>query len=317
MKKKIGIFIAIIIFTSFFFWNFHHQLYSPFNSQEKQIYLSPGMKTIEIFELLKGEKLIPSKWPLILDILIYPKHLSLKHGEYRFEKGMSPFQIIDKIFKGDVVMYKITIPEGLTSYEITQKIKKINELEGTLSKVPEEGSLFPSTYEYKRGQTRASLTEKMEKEMTKLKSQLMLKYKQVNFQEKLIMASLIEKETRVDHERPRIAGVFYHRLSKKMKLQCDPTVIYAVTNGQGVLNRPISKIDLKTDSPFNTYRFEGLPPGPICNPGKASLIAAFEPIETQDLYFVVKGGGEHEFSKTLANHNKAVANLRKLEKEKK
>ena len=158
--------------------------------------------------------------------------------------------------------------------------------------------------------------EKMQKEMTKLKTQLMLKYKNINFQEKLIMASLIEKETCVDHERSRIAGVFYHRLAKKMKLQCDPTVIYAVTNGQGLFNRPISKVDLKSDSPFNTYRFEGLPPGPICNPGKASLIAAFEPMETNDLYFVVKGGGEHEFSKTLENHNKAVANLRKLEKEK-
>ncbi len=315
MIKRIFLTLIVIFFFPFsFYFYFQDQLYTSFVEQEKTIYFTSGTKTLEILSTLENEKMIPSKWPIILDFILNPKHLSLKHGEYRFEKGMSPFHVMEKIYKGDVVTYKLTIPEGLTSFEIVERLKKIEELEGTLARIPLEGALFPSTYEYKRGQTRGFLLDRMEKEMERVLSELSKDYPSSNIAEIVIMASLIEKETFLDHERPRVASVFYNRLSKNMKLQCDPTVIYAVTQGKETLSRPLSKTDLKIESPFNTYRVYGLPPTPICNFGRGSLMAAFNPLKTGDLYFVAKEGREHEFSESLENHNIAVQKLRKRER---
>ena len=306
---------SIFFFLIILYFHFQDKLYQPFVSEEKIIYFTSGTRTLEILSTLEDNKIVPSKWVLILDLILHPKHLSLKHGEYKFQKGMSPFDIMEKIYKGDTLSYKITIPEGLTSFEIVERLKKIEELEGTLTHIPTEGSLFPSTYEYKRGQTRGSLLDRMQKEMEKILNDLSKEYSSKDIKEKLIMASLIEKETSVDHERPRIAGVFYNRLRKKMKLQCDPTVIYAVTHGKQFLSRPLSKTDLMIDSPFNTYRIYGLPPAPICNPGKESIIAALNPLTTNELFFVVKEEGrEHEFNDSLENHNIAVQKLRKRER---
>jgi len=221
------------------------------------------------------------------------------------------------LIEGKSIEHKVTIAEGLTVAEIYKVLEETPLLEGDLPPPPSEGSLLPETYSYLRGENRATLVERMQKDMDSTLTELW-ENRAPNIaidtkEEALILASIVEKETGVASERSHVAAVFHNRLRKGMKLQSDPTVIYAITLGKEKLDRPLSKSDLGTDSPYNTYQVTGLPPGPIANPGRAALEATLKPDDSDDLYFVANGSGGHAFAKTLEEHNKNVAEWRKIQ----
>lgn len=243
----------------------------------------------------------------------------LEAGEYRFPAHVSAYQAMRLMREGKTVVHRLTVPEGLTTPEVMALVGKAPALSGPLPPVPAEGALLPQTYDYTLGETRAAMIARMKRamaaEVAKLWAARAPGLPLANPEQAVILASIIEKETALAAERPVIAGVFYNRLRLGMRLQSDPTVIFAVTGGQGPLGRPLSDADLATPSPYNTYRVNGLPPGPIDNPGQASLIAALHPASTEDLYFVADGRGGHVFAKTLAGQDRNVARWRKLQRE--
>jgi UPF0755 protein len=243
----------------------------------------------------------------------------LKRGEYAFKAGASVRDVENELLSGKVVLHSITIPEGLTSDQIVQRLNDNDVLAGDIKEPPREGSLLPETYKFARGETRTALLAKMARDQTKVVDEIWAKKAPdlpVKSPGELVtLASIIEKETgRVD-ERPRVAGVFVNRLRKHMKLESDPTIVYGLVFGKGTLGHSISKAELQESTPYNTYIIAGLPPGPICNPGKAALEAAANPATTKDIFFVADGTGGHAFAETLDQHVKNVAHWREIEKD--
>lgn len=236
------------------------------------------------------------------------KHL--KAGEYQFMPGISLQAAMDKIARGEVFFRRITIPEGLTSGQIVYLIANYPDLEGEIDLDVKEGELLPETYSFELGasrnsiilQARAAMQKALEEVWASRDSSLPLK----DVNELLTLASIIEKETGVPEERPLVASVFLNRLKKGMRLQTDPTVIYAITEGETSFGRSLKRADLKIDSPYNTYLNYGLPPGPICNPGREALMAAARPQQSDYLYFVADGKGGHRFARSLNEHNRNV-----------
>ena len=233
----------------------------------------------------------------------------LKAGEYQFAEHVSIADAVEMMRDGRAVIRLFTMPEGLTSAETAALLEANPALSGEIA-LPAEGSLLPETYRYSYSDSRAALVARMQKSMQEALAELWpgrdpaLPLKSPA--EAVILASIVEKETGKKEERPRIAGVFYNRLKVSMRLQSDPTVIYALTNGKGPLGRELTRDDLERPSPYNTYTSDGLPPGPICNPGRASLAAVLHPETNDFLYFVADGTGGHVFAKDLATHNQNV-----------
>lgn len=244
----------------------------------------------------------------------------LKAGEYAFEPGVSQQEVVRILTDHEVVRRFVTVPEGLTSVEVFELISNADHLTGDLTDVPAEGSLMPETYSVTLGDTREAFIERMKAAAAKAREELWDKRAPDlpfdTWEEAVILASIVEKETGVAGERGKVAGVFINRLRIGMRLQSDPTVIYGITNGTGPLGRKLRRSDLDTDTPYNSYTRAGLPPGPICNPGRAALEAVLNPEETDAFYFVADGTGGHAFAKTLAEHNRNVAKWRKIEKQK-
>lgn len=282
--------------------------------EDKVVILERGLSIHKITRRLYAEGII--SYPSLFEAIasLYSHKTTLKSGEYKFTMGITPFQILQKLSSGRSIIHKLFIPEGLMVNEITQIIAEEERLMGVLSENIPEGYLLPSTYHYSYGDKRDKIIDMMRKEMSAsidlamkdLKPSSPLKSRQ----DVLILASIIEKEAGNDLEREMIAGVFINRLKKGMKLQADPTVAYAVTEGKAKLSRNLTKKDLRINSPYNTYKIYGLPKGPICCPGKKSVLAAVNPANTKALYFVVDGSGGHAFSNTLAEHNKHVQKYR-------
>lgn len=243
---------------------------------------------------------------------------SLHAGEYKFEPGVSMAGVIELLATGKTVQHFVTIPEGLTSREITALVAAADGMKGIVD-VPPEGSLLPETYTYTLNETRSSLIARMQEAMKETLAELWPK-RADNLpiktpEEAVILASILEKETGVPEERRRVAAVFINRLNRGIPLQSDPTVAYAITKGERELGRPLIFKDLEIKDPYNTYHVAGLPPGPICNPGRASIAAVLNPIDSKELYFVADGTGGHAFAETLAEHNRNVAKWRKVQKE--
>lgn len=288
-------------------------------TQEVIVYITPGTSTRDISNTLKNQKIIDS-FELFTGVSYWLRQEGgLQAGEYTFAPGMSLFDVIRRIQKGEVYKRHITIPEGLTTYQIVALLNADPYLSGPIEGMPAEGTLLPETYQYTRGMTRRSVMNRMEQAMRDqiqtLWSNRPSTFPLKSAHDAVVLASVVEKETGVASERSRVAGVFFNRLRLGMKLQSDPTVIYAITKGNGPLGRALTRADLQnTDSPYNTYLYAGLPPGPIANPGRDSLMAVFAPVVSDDLYFVADGTGGHAFAKTLDGHNQNVARWRAIKK---
>jgi UPF0755 protein len=247
------------------------------------------------------------------------RSVQLKAGEYLIPEAASVRQIIDIVAEGRTITYKVTVPEGLTSEQIVDRLKSDTNLSGEIAEVPAEGSLMPETFIVQRGTTRQSIIEMMQVESRRLSEKLWpqrrkdLPFK--TWEEALVLASIVEKETGRNDERERVAAVFVNRLRQKMRLHSDPTILYGISGGKTVWNRPILKSEIAQRTAHNTYQIDGLPPTPICNPGKAAIEAVLNPPDTKDLYFVADGSGGHVFAETLKEHNANVAKWRAIEKE--
>ncbi len=267
----------------------------------------------QIADILVQNKLVEKPFYFIIYSKINKIYPKIKAGEYLIEQDISLKQLADLLAGGKMYYRKITFPEGRTAREIADILQAEELLTGTFT-MPAEGDFLPETYTFSRGAERQKIVEQAQAAMATALQQawderdadLPLK----NKQELLILASIVEKETGVAEERPQVASVFINRLRKGMLLQTDPTVIYALTKGQIELGRPLRLKDLTVDSPYNTYKYAGLPPTPICNPGKASLQAAAHPDKTPYLYFVAAGNGGHNFARTLSEHNANVLKWR-------
>lgn len=217
------------------------------------------------------------------------------------------------------VRLMVTVAEGVTSWQIVDALNRVDFLTGEVKEIPAEGTLAPQQYELVRGADRGELIAKMAQIQADNLAELWagraegLPYKTP--EQALVMASIVEKETGVAQERAKVASVFINRLAQGMKLQTDPTVIYGLTNGERILGRGLRQSELRSNTPYNTYVIDGLPPGPIANPGRAAIEAALHPEDTDYLFFVADGTGGHVFAETLAQHNENVAKWRKIEAE--
>ena len=244
---------------------------------------------------------------------------SLKAGEYEFRKNASMRQVLDTLVEGKSIEHKVTLAEGLTSYQIVQKLMAHSELHGEITEIPPEGSLLPDTYRFGRNDTRQDIIERMQaahkKFLAKVWETRDPEIVVTTPEEAVILASIVEKETGRADERPLIASVFENRLRKNMRLQSDPTIIYGLVGGKGALDHPIQQEELDRETGYNTYKINGLPPTPIANPGRAAIEAVLRPAKTKDLYFVADGTGGHVFAASLEEHNKNVFKWRKVERE--
>lgn len=243
----------------------------------------------------------------------------LKRGEYAFKANASLHDVEIELLSGKVVQHKITIPEGLTSDQVAQRLRDNDVLVGEIKEPPREGSILPETYLFARGMTRQALLGVMEKAQAKAVDDIWAKRAPdlpiKSPGELVTLASIVEKETGKADERPRVAGVFVNRLRKHMKLESDPTIVYGLVFGKGTLGHPISKAELQQPTAYNTYIIAGLPPAPICNPGRAALEAVANPSSTKEIYFVADGTGGHAFAETLDQHLKNVAHWREIEQD--
>ncbi|MEY4306442.1 MAG: endolytic transglycosylase MltG [Pseudomonadota bacterium] len=230
--------------------------------------------------------------------------------------GAAPAEYLEAATADDM-RWRITVAEGVTSWQVVEGLKRADFLEGKIDQVPPEGSLAPDSYEVDRGADRQALLGEMSDRQARILAELWeMRAPDLPYdtpEKAMVMASIVEKETGVAEERRRVASVFVNRLRQGMKLQTDPTVIYGITKGEGVLGRGLRQSELRRETPYNTYVIDGLPPGPIANPGRAAIEAALNPDQTDFLYFVADGTGGHAFAETLEAHNENVAKWRAIE----
>jgi len=247
------------------------------------------------------------------------KPINLKAGEYEIKPGASIRNVVEILSEGRSVLVKITIPEGLTSFQIVERLKAEQALSGDIRQVPAEGTLMPETYSVPRGTSRAQFIELMQAAQKRVLEQIWAE-RQANLplnspEEAVVLASIIEKETGRNDERERVAAVFVNRLRQKMPLQSDPTILYGLMLGKVQWGKPILRSEIRSQTAYNTYVIPALPPGPICNPGRAALEAAVQPAQTNELFFVADGKGGHLFAATNREHEANVAKWRQIERE--
>ncbi len=286
---------------------------------DKVVYIESGTDSTSIVDQLEREGVIDS-WPLMTAALYLKReHKPIKAGEYLFKQNASLGDVVDILISGKQVLHGITIPEGLTSEQIVQRLQDNDILVGSVNAPPPEGSLMPDTFKFARGTSRETLIRTMQAEQKRIMAEVWAHRAQdtpiKSPFEMLTLASIVEKETGRADERPRVAGVFVNRLIRNMPLQSDPTIVYGLVGGKGTLGRGILRSELDQRTPYNTYMVTGLPPGPICNPGRAAMEAVANPSRTKEVYFVADGTGGHAFAETLDQHKQNVQRWRQIEKD--
>ncbi|HEX4946801.1 MAG TPA: endolytic transglycosylase MltG [Blastocatellia bacterium] len=341
-----GLGLLVVLLAIGGFW-INNEIKKPFahKATEKIITIPPKSSTSAILAKLQQEGVINNATAVSWWLRTLGRGKVLKTGDYQFDSPISPLQVIDKLVRADVATRKITIPEGYNQWEIAEKLaaplpgmkepapaskeellplfkntRLIADLDPKATDL--EGYLFPDTYEYTTSTTRAQIVEAMVKRFRKIYTPELMSQAQamgMNTRQIITMASLIEKEAKVDKDRELISQVYHKRLKMGMNLACDPTVIYgAILAGKYKWNGKIYQSDLDRLSPYNTYKLPGLPPGPIASPGKRAIEAALNPAKTEYLYFVVDGvkrDGSHVFSTSGADHERAVGAYRQMERD--
>jgi len=293
-------------------------------SGETFVEFARGTSTGKMADMLAQAGVVRSRWDFLLARMVQ-RGRTLQAGEYRFYRPASPFDVVGRITRGDIFYYELSVPEGKTMFDIAQAVEQLGVFKADAflaaarnpglirdldPKAPSlEGYLFPSTYRLSRHTTAEALCRRMTGKFRDVWATLGTK---ADVHDTVTLASLVEKEGKLAEERPQIASVFVNRLRIGMKLDCDPTTIYAALL-ENRYRGTIYKSDLASDNPYNTYRHTGLPPGPIANPGVASIKAVLMPAQSEALYFVLRpdGSGGHEFSNTIAAHEEATAKYRR------
>jgi UPF0755 protein len=319
-NKWIILFLSLILLISFIaLGSFYDFMRSGPLPEDRITLIEKGESIHEMADQLESAGVIRDAFLFKAYVALSQKHKSLRAGEYLFPLKASYQEVVDILVKGESIVHQLTIPEGLTMREIFNLVEAAERLSGVLpTPLPDEGELMPETYNYTYGDTRSDMVLRMKKEMVTFfdkawamrDQSMMLTTKE----EVLTLASIVEKETALPIERPLVAGLYLNRLAIKMPLQADPTVVYGLTEGKFDLGRDLTLIDLKDLSPYNTYVHAGLPPKPICSPGKKSIEAVLNPEKSAYLYFVANGEGGHVFAVTYDEHLKNVAKWRVIKK---
>lgn len=329
MIKRLTLVLILIALggTGWIAWD----LYRPYRGYlgGQFVLIEPGTNALGTASLLVERGVLAHRWPFLFRYVLGRSHRRLQAGEYFFDRPLRPIDVYRKLIQGDVFLHTVVIPEGSDRFDmarilhqqlgldpqqflrVTEQTSPIQNLDPQAPSL--EGYLFPDTYRFPRGVTCAGVVATMLARFrhvlaTRIPERLRPPPEKLH--DVITLASLIEKETPAPEERPLVARVFANRLEKGMPLQCDPTVIYAERLEHRPLG-PLTEDDLELDSPYNTYRYAGLPPGPIASPGEASIRAALEPVAASFLYFVSNHHGGHIFSQTLAEHQKNVARYRR------
>ena len=285
--------------------------------EDKIVNIPPRLGIRDIADLLVKEGVIEYPLTFIISAKLAETREELRFGEYQFAKQSSLHDVINTIVEGKVVQHQVTVAEGLTSEQIVQRLLETDILSGNIKEIPREGTMLPESYRFTRGTPRDQVIQRMQQAQRRAVQEIWdrrMPDLPLRSPEQLVtLASIVEKETGRSDERTRVAAVFVNRLKQRMKLQSDPTIIYGLVGGKGTLGRPILRSEIEQPTPYNTYVIDGLPPGPIANPGRAAIEAVANPARTKELYFVADGTGGHAFSETLDQHQKNVAHLRAIE----
>ena len=326
MRNRIFIYFILLFIGASFIGGSVFTTYTDFVSEgilqtRKEVVIPKGMGLKQIANLLKIEGVIASPSVFLLGVRASGHSTNIKAGEYSFPARSSPKMVMTILVSGETYIRRLVIPEGLTSQQIVDLVNNAKGLTGKVTDVPKNGELLPDTYHYSWGDTKEGMLLRMERAMDRTLEVLWekrnkdLPFKDVK--EAVILASVVEKEAGFpkDKELTLVASAFINRLNKGMKLQSDPTALYAVTDGRYDLKRPLTYQDLKIKSPYNTYIVSGLPRGAISNPGKKAIEAVLNPPKTNYLYFVANGTGGHSFSATYEAHKKHVSHWRTVQRE--
>ncbi|MDE2512590.1 MAG: endolytic transglycosylase MltG [Alphaproteobacteria bacterium] len=311
----LGIIALVVVTAAVLGWGIGDYFAAGPLAKAKVVVVPKGSSVEQIAETLGQAGVIAHPWAFAAAVHVTGTADRLKAGEYEFAAAISPRAIVGLLLSGRVVRHKLTVVEGLTSAEVVALVDAAPALAGSITIPPPEGSVLPQTYFYIYGEQRnelvARMTHAMDAIVAKSWAERAPGLPLANAQQMVTLASIIEHETARADERARVAGVYIDRLRINMPLQADPTVIYGLTDaGRKPLGRALGHDDLLVDTPYNTYKFKGLPPTPICNPGAAALEAAVHPDLRGELYFVADGDGGHRFAKTLAQQDKNIAELR-------
>lgn len=323
MQSRFFYILTVILASALLLYGIGHGLlrhvaFAPTaNSKIEYLFIESGTSVSGVATQAVNMGLVKEAWHFKLVVRWRGLDRSLYAGEYEIAPKSTLYDILDKIKLQNTFKRRFVVPEGTAVAEVETLLKDSFGLVMNGYLRPQEGSLLPETYYYERGDRAVDLLRRMQNAMqTEFETLWRARANDLPFtdsQQALILASIVEKETGVASERPLVAAVFVNRLKKKMRLQSDPTVIYGISLGLP-LGRPLTQQDLRTDTPFNSYRRSGLPPTPIANPGRAAIAAVLNPANVPYLYFVADGTGGHAFATTLAEHNKNVARWRLVQK---
>ncbi len=325
MRNRVFVYFILLFIGASFIGGSVFTTYNDFISEgilqtRKEVVIPKGMGLKQVANLLKVEGVISSPAIFLLGVRVSGHTKDIKAGEYSFPAHASPKMVMTILVSGETYIRKLVVPEGLTSHQVVELIDQAKGLKGDTPQVPRNGTLLPDTYHYSWGDTKEGMILRMQRAMDRVLSSLWEKrLKDLPFKdakEAVILASIVEKEAGFpkDKELPLVASAFINRLNKGMKLQSDPTALYAVTEGRYDLKRGLTYQDLKIKSPYNTYVVPALPIGAISNPGKKAIEAVLNPPKTNYIYFVANGTGGHSFSSTYEAHKKNVGHWRMVQK---